>query len=126
MGANSAVRAAADLKRRVFAKLGVRGYQPYERLGLWLRQDLAPVVRYYLLGRRTLERGVFVPDTLQRVVNDHLEGRRNNTYLILAMMVFEAGLREFVDGESGHVPDVAGPSFQTAGSWGQRPSSLVS
>ena len=76
----------------------MKGYQPYERLGLWLRRELSPLVEKLLLRDRCLNRGVFDPDTVQTVVGDHLDGRRNHTYLLLALMIYETGQQEFVDG----------------------------
>jgi asparagine synthase (glutamine-hydrolysing) len=86
---------------KILAKLGVKGYQPYERLGLWLRRELRPLVQEILLSKRCLTRGVFNPRTVEEVVRQHFSRRRNHTYLILAMMIFESGQREFIDGDSG-------------------------
>ncbi len=54
-----------NCKLKVFAKLGVKGYQPYERLGLWLRRELRPIVGKLLLDDRCLSRGVFNPETVR-------------------------------------------------------------
>src|SRR5947209_14842797 len=70
VGAGRARRSVSNFRRRVLAKLGVKGYQPYERLGLWLRRQLRPVVERLLLSDRCLGRGVFDPDTLRAVVDD--------------------------------------------------------
>src|SRR5262249_6521774 len=75
------------------------GYQPYERLGLWLRRELRPWVHEVLLSSRTLDRGVFVPQTIRKIVQQHSERCRNHTALLLALMIFELGQREFIDGE---------------------------
>jgi asparagine synthase (glutamine-hydrolysing) len=83
---------------KVLAKLKVPGYQPYEKLGLWLRRELAPVVRDVLLDPRTLDRGVFQADGVRAVVRGHQEQGRNHTYLLMALMIFELGLRRLVDG----------------------------
>ncbi|HEY8505014.1 MAG TPA: asparagine synthase-related protein [Gemmataceae bacterium] len=99
MGAGRLGLLLAKARLKLFAKLGVKGYQPYERLGLWLRRELRATVEGILLDDRCLGRGVFDPATLRRVVADHLAGRRNHTFLILAMMIFEQGRREFADGE---------------------------
>ncbi len=81
----------ASLRQRVLAKLNVQGYQPYERMGLWLRRELKPYVRELLLdGLRS--RRVFHPDTITEVVRTHNEGE-NHTYLILALMILEKQLR---------------------------------
>jgi asparagine synthase (glutamine-hydrolysing) len=78
---------------KLLAKLGVPGYQPYERLGLWLRRELQPVVKRILLSESCLDRGLFNPDSITAAVHDHLENRRNHTYLLMALMVFELGQR---------------------------------
>ena len=66
--------------------------------GLWLRRELAGLVRKTLLAESCLDRGVFHPDTVRAVVERHLSGQRNHTYLILAMMTFEVGHRWLLDG----------------------------
>ncbi len=99
MGSGRWTRSISRLRMRVLAKLGVRGYQPYERLGLWLREDLRQFVEGLLLSERFQERGVFDPAAVQALVDGHLNRGRNHTYLILAMMAFELGQRMFLDGE---------------------------
>ena len=98
LGANRLERFLAKVRLKVFAKLGVKGYQPYERLGLWLRQDLRSVVERVLLGQACLDRGVFNPVTVRSVVQQHFDNQRNHTFLLMAMMIFEAGQQEFIDG----------------------------
>ena len=93
MTAGPLMQRVGEFKMRVFAKLGLPGYQPYERLGLWLRQDLNPLVRRILLDEQCLDRGVFDPETMRRVIDNHTAKIANHTYLILAMMIFEVGQR---------------------------------
>lgn len=100
MGAGRLARAAGKLRLKVLAKLGVRGYQPYERLGSWLREDVRLFVEGLLLSERCLERGIFDPAGVKALVDGHLNKGRNHTYLLLAMMTFELGQREFVDGDA--------------------------
>jgi asparagine synthase (glutamine-hydrolysing) len=92
MDAGPVGRFLGKARHKMFAKLGVRGYQPYERLGLWLRRELRPLVEKLLLADESLERGIFEPAGVKGVVHAHLQGK-NHTYLILAMMVFEMGQR---------------------------------
>lgn len=103
-------KTVAGLKMRVLAKLGVPGYQPYERLGLWLRRELAPLVQQILLDSRTLDRGIYDPDGLRRVVRAHLEQGHNHTFLLMALMIFELGLRRL---EEGNGPGVQLPRWST-------------
>jgi hypothetical protein len=98
MGAGRLARLFGKARQKVLAKLGVKGYQPYERLGLWLRRELRPLVGRVLLDPRCLERGIFDPQTVREVVDQHTSARRNHTFLIMAMMTFELGQRAFVDG----------------------------
>ena len=87
-------RALARLRLRVFAKLRVRGYQPYEQLGPWLRGDLQPLVKRLLLDEQCLERGIFDADAVRSMVEQHVEGRQDYTFTLLALMTFEMGQRE--------------------------------
>lgn len=104
MGVGPLWQKISTFKLRALAKLGVKGYQPYERLGLWLRRELRGLVRELLLDDRCLERGVFCPDTVRNVVRGHHELGRNHTYLLMAMLIYELGQRQIVDG------DAVGPS----------------
>ena len=85
------------MRLRILSKLGVAGYQPYERLGLWLSQRFQPFVSALLLSDRSLDRGLFDPTVLRRIIDDHRERRRNHTFLLMAMLIFEIGQRQFVD-----------------------------
>ena len=98
MGASPLVERAAYLRMKVFAKLGVPGYQPYERLGLWLAADLKPLVHNLLLSDRFHDRGIFRPDQVKRIVAQHESRERNHTFLIMAMMILELGSQELLDG----------------------------
>lgn len=103
IGAGRLTRKFNYLRMRVLAKLGVKGYQPYERLGLWLRRELRPLVRSILLGDRCLERGLFRPDSVRRIVEQHFQNQRNHTFLLMAMMICELGQQMFVDGDAATV-----------------------
>jgi asparagine synthase (glutamine-hydrolysing) len=103
VGAGRLRRAVSSFRLKVLAKLGVPGYQPYERLGLWLRRELRPLVQRLLLSDRFLGGGLFDPQTVRTVVDDHLNNGKNHTYLLLALMIFEASRQEVTDRTS-HEP----------------------
>src|SRR5262249_38700386 len=86
---------AGELRKPGLGKWGGKGYQPCVRLGLWLRRELRDTVKRILLDERCLGRGVFNADTVRAVVASHLDRGRNHTYLLLAMMIFELGQRNF-------------------------------
>jgi asparagine synthase (glutamine-hydrolysing) len=102
VGAGPWARKFSSLKLRALAKLGLPGYQPYERLGLWLKRELRQMVRDILLDPQTLDRGLYRADGLRTVVENHQAGRANHTYLIMALMIFELGQRYlFADASAG-------------------------
>ncbi|MCC7009123.1 MAG: hypothetical protein IT184_09925 [Acidobacteria bacterium] len=92
VGAGRLVTEAARFRMRVFAKLGVKGYQPYERLGLWLRRELRPLVESTLTGGPLMESGIVRPDVLRRVVRQHVDQEANHTFLLMALMIFGMGM----------------------------------
>jgi asparagine synthase (glutamine-hydrolysing) len=89
----------AKVHYRVLGKLGLPGYQPYERLGLWLRRELRPWVGKTLLGERTLARGIFDADSVREIIKQHHSRNANHTALLMALLIFEFGQREFIDGD---------------------------
>jgi asparagine synthetase B (glutamine-hydrolysing) len=82
------------LRMRILGRFGVPGYQPYERLGLWLARDLRPLVRGLLLSDEFLSRGIFDRASISGILEQHDSRRRNHTYLIMALMVLEVSQRE--------------------------------
>jgi hypothetical protein len=101
IGAGQLRRVLSTLRTRVLAKLGVPGYQPYERLGLWLKRDLRPLVERVLLDERCADRGVLHPDTVRSTLSAHFDGRANHTYAIMAMLIVEVGQGMLLDADRG-------------------------
>jgi len=82
VGSSRARVAASHFKLRVFAKLGVPGYQPYERLGAWLAQDLQPWLRRLLVTDSSAV--PIEPAAWQAVIDQHASRERNHTFLLMA------------------------------------------
>jgi hypothetical protein len=97
VGARPLVAKATHFRMRVSAKLGLPGYQPYERLGLWLKRELRPFVERILLGDALAARGLFRPDAVRRAVSQHLSGQENHTFLLMALLIFELGQEALSD-----------------------------
>jgi asparagine synthase (glutamine-hydrolysing) len=97
VGAGPTARRLGQFRLKLFAKLRVPGYQPYERLGLWLRRELRPLVEQLLLSDRCLSRGILNPDTLRKIVAEHCTRQKNHTYLIMALMILELGQQELFE-----------------------------
>jgi asparagine synthase (glutamine-hydrolysing) len=91
VGAGRLATEMARFRLRIGAKLGWKGYQPYERLGLWLRRELRAFVQSTLAGERFLQSGLVRPDAVKRVVSRHMAGEANHTFLLMALLVFALG-----------------------------------
>lgn len=99
MGAGRVERELALFRMRVGAKLGLKGYQPYERLGLCLKRELRPFVEHVLLSDEFLARGLFTPDAVKRGIAEHMAGRANHTFLLMSLLIFELGQQMLSDPE---------------------------
>jgi asparagine synthase (glutamine-hydrolysing) len=97
LGTSRLSRQLATFRLRVFSKLRIPGYQPYERLGLWLSGPLKPLLVDLLLSERSLDRGLFDRGRVTQMIEDHSRRQRNHTFILMAMLIFELGQRQFVD-----------------------------
>lgn len=104
--ASGSVRTSvAKLRLRAYSKLGVRGYQPYERLGLWLSQELRGFVERTLLSDELFGRGLFNADEIRRLVQRHMDRQANHTFFLMALLIFELG-QQMLAGPEAFVRDI--------------------
>ncbi len=68
-------------------------------LELWFRGPLRPLLESTLLSERTLERPFFRPDTVRRLVAEHLDGRFDHAYRLWALLVFEQWYRRWMEND---------------------------
>jgi asparagine synthase (glutamine-hydrolysing) len=54
----------------------------------WLRNELRPLLSEYLCEDRVRREGFLRPEGVQRVVREHLSGRRDHQYRLWALLVF--------------------------------------
>ena len=80
------LRAAfADLLPREVFSQPKRGFGV--PLGKWLRNELRPTLQETLLDRGFLARGIFRPEAIVGLVNDHLSGRDDHSHRLWALLV---------------------------------------
>ncbi len=60
----------------------------------WLRRELEPLMRTLLSPARMAARGVFAPDEVTRLIDDHVAGRENHAHTLFPLMVFERWCEE--------------------------------
>ena len=66
-------------------------------LGTWFRGNLRELFADTLLSPTTLQRGYFQKSFVQRLVAEHLSGKRDHTLRLWQLVVFERWNREYVD-----------------------------
>jgi asparagine synthase (glutamine-hydrolysing) len=67
-------------------------------LGVWFRGNLRELFADTLLSAAALQRGYFQPDFVQRLVEEHISGRRDHTLRLWQLVVFERWHQCYVDG----------------------------
>jgi asparagine synthase (glutamine-hydrolysing) len=74
-------------------------------LSLWFRErkDCTQI----LGEKRTAERGLFEPDSVQRIIQEHRQGHHDYSYLIWLLINIEHWIRIFVEGENVDVSPLA-------------------
>jgi asparagine synthase (glutamine-hydrolysing) len=69
-------------------------------VGSWFRGRWRGIVNELALGERARERGIFRPDVVRCLADEHLSGRVDHTERLWALVNFELWLRRFVDGDA--------------------------
>jgi asparagine synthase (glutamine-hydrolysing) len=77
-------------------------------LARWFRGEFRPLLDEFVLGERSIARGLFRPDFLRQLVAEHAEGRADHTERLWMLLNFEMWQRRFLDGEAarGSLPQV--------------------
>jgi asparagine synthase (glutamine-hydrolysing) len=65
----------------------------------WYRGPLRPYIKSILLSPRALSRGLFQPNALRALLDEHFTGQRNRRFLIWSFLCFEWWQRHFLDVE---------------------------
>ena len=55
----------------------------------WLRRELQPLMRELLSRDRITRRGLFDPDVVGKLMDEHVDGRENHAHTLFPLMVFE-------------------------------------
>lgn len=95
--------ATKSLLKRVAAKLVPRKVV-YRRkvgfgvpIGKWFRNEMKDFVTEVLLSEKFIKRGIFRPKFVSRLLNDHIECRRDYTNQIWSLLMLELWFQKFID-----------------------------
>lgn len=106
-----------DGEGKIVLRRAMRGLLPEETLcrrkqgftppdGTWYKGAALEYIRHLILGKRALERGFFRPEAVRRILDDHLQDRRNNRFLIWSLLCFEWWNRLFIDRDMSSISPV--------------------
>jgi asparagine synthase (glutamine-hydrolysing) len=72
----------------------------------WMRRELKEGLARLLLEPRTIQRGYFNPRALQELLDEHFQGRRDNSGKIWVLLIFELWHRNFLEAQNLFAPRV--------------------
>lgn len=87
---------ASELPERVAGR-GKTGFGV--PLGRWFREDLRELATDLLLDRRARERGQFRPAAVERLLREHVDGRRDHGHRLWGLLMLELWQRFYVEAE---------------------------
>jgi asparagine synthase (glutamine-hydrolysing) len=90
------------LRRLLAARLPptvlARGKQGFEApIREWLRGPLQPMLHDLVGGKRSLERGVFAPAVVRRLLDEHRTGAADHRHRLWQLLMLELWFERFVD-----------------------------
>jgi len=85
-------------------------------VGAWFRGEWRGLLDEYVTGPRAMERGLFDPASVQRLVAEHQAGTRNHSERLWALLTLEMWQRIFMDGEGPDMPIMSAPTARTMSS----------
>ena len=63
----------------------------------WFRNDLAPILKDILLDKTSAQRGLFDLNMIKKMIDEHIEGRRDWSNRLWAFLFLELWFREYID-----------------------------
>lgn len=68
-------------------------------IGLWLKNEFSPMLEEFVVGQRTLGRGLFEPGYLKQITEEHRRGISRHDDRLWLLINLEIWQRIFIDGE---------------------------
>jgi asparagine synthase (glutamine-hydrolysing) len=88
------------------------GFSP--PLPKWINRELKPLIGCMLDPATIERRGIFRPDSVARLLQDHSERKRDNSMQIWALLMIEVWQRMYLDGESELMVQESMPAASTS------------
>lgn len=72
-------------------------------LSKWFRQELKDYTYQILLDHKATSRGIFIKDGIEKLLNDHVSQRYDNSAKIWALLFLEMWFRIYIDKKAGYI-----------------------
>ncbi|HSB29559.1 MAG TPA: asparagine synthase (glutamine-hydrolyzing), partial [Pyrinomonadaceae bacterium] len=66
-------------------------------IGHWFRGKMLPFLREVVLSERALRRGLFKPETVRQLVDDHAKGKHDYAHQLWTLLMLELWFQRFID-----------------------------
>jgi len=66
-------------------------------IGYWFRGAMQPFLRETLLSDKSLGRGLFKPERVRGLINEHVENRKDHSHRIWSLLMLELWFQRFID-----------------------------
>jgi len=66
-------------------------------IGHWFRGAMQPFLRETLLSEKALARGLFKPEMVLQIINQHVEGRIDHSHRLWSLLMLELWFQRFID-----------------------------
>ena len=89
--------------KQAFADLLPRSIRTRAKMGFgvpisrWFQNELKNELREVLLDPVCLERGIFRPHAIEKLVAEHIDGKREHSHRLWALLMLELWFREYMD-----------------------------
>src|SRR6185312_11037005 len=89
--------------KQAFADLLPKEIQNRPKMGFgvpidrWFRDELKDELRAVLLDPVARARGLFRPEAVERLIDDHIQSKRDNAYRLWALLMLELLFRHHID-----------------------------
>jgi asparagine synthase (glutamine-hydrolysing) len=66
-------------------------------IGYWFRGVMQPFLRETLLSDKALSRGLFQPERVRRIIDDHVESKADHSHRLWSLLMLELWFERFID-----------------------------
>jgi asparagine synthase (glutamine-hydrolysing) len=66
-------------------------------VGYWLRHEMKDFMFEVLLSEKSFRRGLFEPETVKRLIAEHVAEKQNHTYPLWTLLMLELWFRQMID-----------------------------